>query len=219
MAFGSAGTESFRRAIVKSRNYHSVAIMLALKVFRQELISNDDLKDRGGIDTTTQNHFMSLLANVDKVRRRVTYNPEGLDLGSITPSIIDVDNNVTEPQFDKTAVGDVVQGQSGAEFDLPFNFDGTDPDFPSQSKVSLESPIGVALLNLIDQTFVVITRLESRHRTTFITVPDSRRVFQMLEQCHETLRHLGGDENRVDVANPLASDEPLGPDSSPNRVN
>jgi|APSaa5957512493_1039668.scaffolds.fasta_scaffold80265_2 hypothetical protein len=218
MAYGQPGVESFRRVITKSRNYHFVALMSQLKVFRQEVVSNDDLKNRGGLDTTTQQHFLTHLAMVDKLRRRVTYNPEGLDVKSILPAVIDVDNNVTTDPLGKTASGDVVQGQSGAEFDLPFHFDGTDPDFPPHSKIQLESPLGVGTVGLIDQSFVVISRLESRHRTKYVYYEDSMRIYQMLEMIFEELKFLGGDENRVDIANPLASDEPLGVDSSPNRV-
>ena len=43
-------------------------------------------------------------------------------------------------------------------------------------------------------------------------------MWQMLMQVYTALTSLAGDENRVDIANPLPTDEPLGPSSSPNRI-
>jgi len=216
MAFGAPGVESFRNAIVKCRNYHFVALIAQLLVFRQEVVSNDDFKDRGGIDTTTKLHFMRHVINFDRIRRRLTYNPDNKDLGQIIADGIDAQKEVETPE--KPLGGDEIQGQSGAEFDLPFHFDGTSPDFPPQSKIVLNAPVGMLLLNAIDTTITQITRMESRHRTKFLTQMDSMRVYQGVQQMHEALTALAGDENRVDIANPLPSDEPQGPDNSPNRV-
>lgn len=216
MAIGAPGIESFRRAIITVRNHHLVALVAPMIIFRQEVVSNDDLRDRGGIDTTTRNHFLKHLVNCDRVRRRLTYNPSGIDLKAIVAEGIDVGKEISTPA--NPLGGDEVQGQSGADFDLPWHFDGSDPNFPPQSKIQLVGSVGPLILSALDQTIVVATRLESRHRTRFITQMDSMRVYQGFQLIHESLVALGGDENRVDVTNPLPTDEPLGPDSSPNRV-
>jgi len=216
MAFGAPGIESFRNAIVRCRNHHFIALIMQMLIFRQEVVSNDDFKDRGGIDTTTKNHFLKHVVNLDRIRRRLTYNPDNKDLGQIVAEAIDVNDEIKTPE--KPLGGDEVQGQSGAEFDLPFHFDGTDSNFPPQSKIQMNAPVGMLLLNSIDTTITQLTRMESRHRTRFITQMDSMRVYQGLQQMHEALTALAGDENRVDIANPLPSDEPQGPDASPNRI-
>lgn len=216
MAFGAPGVESFERAIVTSRNHHMLAILTQMMVFRQEVVSNDDLKDRGGIDTTTQKHFLRHLINCDRIRRRLTYNPSSLPIGQIISEAIDVGKEIATPE--NPLGGDEIQGQSGSDFNLPFHFDGTDPNFPPRSKINLSAPVGNMLLSSLDNTIVQITRMESRFRTRFITAMDSMRIYQGYQQMHEALVALAGDENRVDIANPLPSDEPLGPDSSPNRI-
>lgn len=216
MAIGAPGVESFRTAIVTVRNHHLVAMIAPMIVFRQEVVSSDELRDRGGIDNTTRNHFLSHLVQCDRVRRRLTYNPSGLPLGQIVAEGINVEEEIKTPENPLGA--DEVQGPSGADFPLPWHFDGSDPNFPPQSKIQMVGTIGPLVLSALDQTIVMATRLESRHRTRFVTQMDSMRVYQSLLQIHETLTALGGDENRVDVVNVLPSAEPLGPDSSANRI-
>lgn len=214
--YGAPGIESFRRAIVTVRNYHLVALIAPMIVFRQEVVSNDEIRDRGGLDNTTRDHFLRHLVNCDRIRRRLTYNPDGIDLKAIVAAGIDASQEIGEA--DNPLGGDEVQGQSGADFDLPWHFDGTDPNFPPQSKIQLVGAVGPLVLSALDQTIVGATRLESRHRTQFITPMDSMRVYQGFQQMHQALTVLGGDDNRVDVTNPLPSEEPLGPDSSANRI-
>jgi len=220
MPIGSPGAQSFERAIVKCKNQHIAAGLAPLMVFRQELISNDELKDRGGMDKVTQAHFLAHLVKCDRIRRQVTYNPDDVDLKSIVAKGIDPTQTIekTEASTQKPTGGDEVQGQSGREFALPWAFDGSDANFPSLAQVQLVSPTGLLLLNAIDVAIVQWTRLESRHRTRFITPMDSLRVYGNYQQIYEFLQQFGGDENRVDVANPLPSEEPLGPQSSANRV-
>lgn len=215
MPIGAPGTQSFERVIVKCRNQHIVAGLMPLMTLRQELVTNDEFKDRGGMDNVTRDHFVKHLMNCDRIRRRVTYNPDNTDLKTLIANAID-----TEKSIDKganAAGGDDVQAQSGREFFLPWAFDGTDPDFPPISQLKMVGANGMLFLNSVDLAIVTWTRLESRNRTRFITVMDSMRVYGQYQQILTFLQDFGGDDNRVDIANPLPSDEPLGPQSSPNR--
>ena len=54
MPIGDPGKEQFRRAIVSCRNLYVAAGIQPLMLMRQELLGNDDLTDRGGMDSTTQ---------------------------------------------------------------------------------------------------------------------------------------------------------------------
>lgn len=217
MGIGAPGVESFERAIVKCRNQHIVAGLMPLIVLRQELTTNDEFKDRGGMDNVTRDHFIKHLVNCDRIRRRVTYNPDNTDLKALTAKAIDTAQTIDTGA--NPSGGDEVQAQSGREFNLPFAFDGTDPDFPPLSLLRMVGANGLLFLNAVDLAIVTWTRLESRNRTRFVTVMDSMRVYGQYQQILTFLQDFGGDENRVDIANPLPTEEPLGPQSSPNRRN
>lgn len=215
MAIGDAGRESFRRLIPEFRNQHIVAACGPMMTFREEVITNDDFQDRGGTDNSTQAHFLKHLLNCDRIRRRVTYNPDDDDLGKAIAKAIDP-NAVIENGV-KPAGGDEIQGQSGGLIQFPWDVSGADPNIPLPSQLNLASNMGILLLGAIDQAVTSWTRLESRHRTKFITATDSLRMYGIYQQIYTWLDQFGGDENRVDIANVRPIDEPLGPDSSPNR--
>jgi len=217
MPIGTPGKEQFRRAIVSLRNLHIVAALSPLFTLRAELLANDELSDRGGFDNPTQTHLISLLVHCDRWRRRVTHNPDREDLGDKIERAVATTNTITigENPFG----GDDIQNQSGGLIDLPFALDGTDADIPLMSQIKLKSTNSLVLLGSIDKAIVAWTRLNSRDRTRFITKFDSLRIYGNYQELLGYLMAFGGDENRVDVAQVLPSEEPLGPDDSPNRRN
>ena len=77
MPIGAPGQEQFRRAITTLRNLHIAAALSPLVTMRSELLANDELSDRGGVDDPTRDHLITLLVNCDRWRRRVTHNPDG----------------------------------------------------------------------------------------------------------------------------------------------
>ncbi|MEW4489904.1 hypothetical protein AB1L42_17605 [Thalassoglobus sp. JC818] len=215
MPIGEPGREQFRRAIMTLRNLHIAAAMSPLFTFRSELLANDELSDRGGFDDPTRDHLMSHLCHCDRWRRRVTHNPDDAPLGDKIEAAIDT--NTQMEQGTDPFGGDDVQNQSGGLIDLPFALDGSDPDIPLQSQLQLKSTHAIVLSGAIDKAIVAWTRLNSRDRTRFITRYDSMRIYGHYQEILGYLNAFGGDQNRVDVAQILPSDEPLGPNDSPNR--
>lgn len=210
------GKEQFRRAITEFRNLHIIAAMRPLLTLRTELIANDEFMDRGGADSPTQTHLKGLLAFCDKLRRHVTHNPDKLDLGDKIAKAIDP--NATIEIGDNPFGGDDIQGMSGGLVELPWALDGTDPDIPLNSQLTpkfLQSN-GLILLGAVDRAMVNWTRLNSRDRTRFITRQDSMRIYGNYQELLGFIEMYLGDENRVDVAQVIPSDEPNGPSDSPN---
>lgn len=212
----AAGKEQFRRAVVEFRNLHIIAAIRPLMTLRSELVANDEFSDRGGTDNPTRTHLKQLLLDCDKVRRHVTHNPDNEDLGDKIVKAIDPEGTaeVGENPFG----GDDIQNSSGGLVDLIWNLDGTDPDIPlmSQLKPKFKTSTGGILLGAIDRCIVNWTRLNSRDRTRFITRFDSMRIYGQYQEILGYVNMYLGDENRVDVAQMLPSDEPLGPNDSPN---
>lgn len=211
--------EQFRRAITVFRNRHIIALLEPLIALRTELIANDEFMDRGGSDDPTRDHLIALLAECDKIRRHVTHNPDKIPLGDKIAKAIDPD--ATIETGDLPFGGDDIQMQSSGLIDLPYKLDGTDPDIPPNSKLKpqfLKSK-GFLILGLIDQTILNITRLNSRDRSWGITQQDSMRIYGHYQTILGYCKMYLGDKNRVDVAQVLPSQEPLGPQDSPNMLN
>lgn len=215
MPIGEPGKEQFRRAVTTLRNLHIAAALSPLFTMRAELLANDELSDRGGFDNPTRDHLMQHLVHCDRWRRRITHNPDHADLGDKIERAIDAEAVLSIG--DRPFGGDDIQNQSGGLIDLPYALDGTDPDIPLQSQLKLKSTHAIVLLGALDKVIVAWTRLNSRDRTRFITRYDSMRIYGHYQELLGYLLAFGGDDNRVDVAQVLPSDEPLGADDSPNR--
>ncbi len=215
MPIGDPGKEQFLRAIVTLRNLHIAAALSPLFTMRSELLANDELSDRGGFDDPTKEHLVNLLVHCDRWRRRVTHNPDNEPLGDKIENAID--SNASIEISANPFGGDDIQNQSGGLIDLPFAVDGSDPDIPIQSQLKLKSTHAIVLLGALDKTIVAWTRLNSRDRTRFITRYDSMRIYGHYQELLGYLDAFGGDQNRVDIAQVLPSEEPLGPSDSPNR--
>ena len=215
MPIGTPGGEQFRRALTTLRNLHIVAALSPVMTLRAELLANDELSDRGGFDDPTREHLLAHLVHCDRWRRRVTHNPDALELGDKIERAIDP---AAQIEIGLSPFGgDDIQNQSGGLIDLPYALDGSDPDIPLQSQIKLKSTHAVVLLGAIDRCIVAWTRLNSRDRTRFVTRFDSMRIYGHYQEILGYLISFGGDQNRVDVAQVLPSEEPLGAGDSPNR--
>ena len=215
MPIGDPGQGSFRRAIMTLRNLHVAAALSPLFTMRAELLGNDELTNRGGFDDPTRDHLISHLVNCDRWRRRVTHNPEDIALGDEIEKALNTENEITIGK--KPFGGDNVQNQSGGRFDLPYALDGSDDDIPMLDAMNLKSPQAITLANAVDRAITGWTRLNSRSRTRFITANDSLRVYGWYQEILGFLKEFGGDDNQIDIAQVLPSEEPLGAGDSPNR--
>ena len=215
MPIGAPGQEQFRDAIVEMRNLHIAAGVAPLMLMREEVVTNDDLTDRGGMDDPTRDHFLQLLVNCDKWRRRLTHNPDDLPLGDKILKAVNAEEAIEDAA--NPFGGDDVQMASGGLFQLPWALDGSDPNIPLNSTLDMVSQNGIILVGAIDRAMVAWTRLNSRDRTRFITQMDSMRIYGHYQEIFAFMVTFGGDGNRVDVAQVRATDEPRGPSNSPNR--
>ena len=210
------GKEQFRDAFTEFRNLHIAAAIQPLIVLRQELTANDEFMSRGGTDSPTRDHLIALLQRCDLTRRHVTHNPDSEDLGTKIARAIDpnADVEIGENPFG----GDDIQNQSGGLIALPWALDGSDVNIPLASQLSeaFRSGQGGILLGAIDRAIVGWTRMNSRNRTRFVTRYDSMRIYGNYQEILGYLKMYLGDENRVDVAQVLPSEEPRGPVASPN---
>lgn len=214
MAFGDAGKEQFRNCIVTLRNHHIAAGLSPLMLLRSEITHSEDLADRGGLDTPSRDHFLQLLINADRWRRRLTHNPGNEPLGDLIAKAIDASAAIEDSPT--PFGGDNIQMGSTSLYDIPFDLSGADKNIPLNGALTFSNN-GRLLLGSVDATIVAWTRLNSRDRSRFITRHDSLRIYGLYQQIMAYLQTFAGDENRVDVAQVEAMDEPRGPENSPNR--
>jgi len=234
-AIGTNGKESFREAITTFPNGHIIAALTPLFDFRSDLIGNDTFKIRGGFSSIAQKHFEQQLTQCDRIRRTVTYNRTGENLGKLLAGAIVADEQLKETdqggtitkgpmeikhkltQTEKPFGGDEVQGGSQGIFTLPWPIDGSDPNIPMLSSFDFRNKNALLLLNAVDRAIVAWTRLESRFRARYVTQMDSMRIYSLYLEIYEYLEMFAGDQNTVDIAQGvLPTEEPRGSENAPN---
>lgn len=215
MPIGDPGQEEFRDAIVEFRNLDIAAGLDPLFRLREQLVGNDDLRDRSGIDDVTRDHLLGHLKRCDDVRRRVTHNPDHADIGTQLAKAIDPDGSIESPE--NPFAGETVQSQSGGLFQLPWAIDGTDPNIPLRSQLDLRNGFAAIVLAAVNRCIVQWSRFESRWRTQFLTINDSMRAYQLYQRVYDLLMTFGGNDQRTDIAQGVRrTEEPRGPTAAPN---
>jgi len=218
------GKEEFRRMILSFRNRHIVVAMAPLVSMREEAIGTDDVGSRAGVDGTTKDHLLEHLYRCDLLRRWITHNPDGADLGLKIKEAIDPAGKIKEVA--SPFGGDDVQQPSTGLVDVPWDFDGSNPKIPLRKtadssvrwQYEMKGEAGLLLVGGMNQALEQWTRLSSKDRSAFITQKDSMRMYGLYQQIHGYLLAFCGDANMVDFAQLPASEEPLGPQDSANRV-
>lgn len=89
MAVGDPGKAQFQDLKIEQRNPHIGAGINPLMLFRSELVNDNAMADRGGMDTPTRDHYVKLLVHADRWRRRLTHNPDKQPLGDKIEKAID----------------------------------------------------------------------------------------------------------------------------------
>lgn len=217
MPIGAPFTESFERGFNRLRNLHITGAAMQMLLMRQECLGSDALSDRGGLYDADRDHFLHHLLKCDRFRRQITYNPDNTDLGTFIEEKIDPEGKIDEKSISMTFEGEEVPMQNGGWFDFPVALDGTNVNHPARSQLRIKGNFGLLLVAAIDRAIESWLRLPSYSQTYFITVQDSLRMYSHNQQIYQLLTKMGGTDNRVDIVNPLPSEEPKGPEDSANR--
>jgi len=202
----------FTGMITTFRNQSLLVGLQPCVTMLQELASNDEFQNRAGVDDSTKRHFIQLIQACDKNRRMITYNPDQADI----KAIIDIGRKL-EDNMVKPLTADTIQLSSTPMIEVPWQFDGSDPNIPLFDALRFRNGVGGLLYGAACNMVVAYTRIESRNRASMITVNDSLRVYSLMQSFKDLCDRLLGEANQVDVSQPLQTDEPAGL-ISPNRI-
>jgi len=225
MAAGDPGKEQFRDAITTFRNRALIGYVGQAFNLRNEVIGNSEIAIRSGFETPVQSHFNDLLINLDRWRRRITYNPSGQDLKTLETDSRNLSTTIagagktgsgTQTTIDQAGGDDEARPAGGLRI-LPFALDGSDPNIKLLSQLELRNPLALDLIGAIDEHIVSATRLEDRLATTRITWYGSLILYSGLKDIWTIINAFGGDSNQLPIASGvLPAEEPRGPQASPN---
>jgi len=202
---------NFTGMITRFKNQSILLGMRPCVDLLHEIVGNDEFNNRVGTDDSTKAHMIQLVGMCDRTRRVITYNPEDLDIMSVLDADIELSESLRPINLDN------IQMSSTPLIEIPWMFDGTDVNIPTWSSLQFRNGIGGMLYSAASQILVQYTRLESRNRSYLITVNDSLRMYSMMQTFRDLCDRFLGHDNQMDIAQPLATDEPTN-NPAPNRV-
>lgn len=210
------GTETFVDLIdfFSNRSVHAY-VGKAVKA-RQQWMSLTDMRQQAGWTTATDRKIRQWLVVLDRMRKRMTHTGGGND-----QKIDDLEALAAAAQLDLPAVtddaglADAIARPSGRAFGLRHKFDGSDPNVPSLSRMSMRNADGFVLLTALDLHITTATRLDSRMATHRITPEESAILFAGLREMWAVCDEFGGDSRAVGITEGvLPTEEPQGPERS-----
>jgi len=202
---------NFTGMITRFKNQSILLGMRPCVDLLHEIVGNDEFNNRVGTDDSTKAHMIQLIGMCDRTRRVITYNPEDVDIMSVLDADIELSESLRPINLDN------IQMSSTPLIEIPWMFDGTDANIPIWSSLQFRNGIGGMLYSAASQVLVQYTRLESRNRSYLITVNDSLRMYSMMQTFRDLCDRFLGHDNQMDIAQPLATDEPTN-NPAPNRV-
>lgn len=214
----TAGKNTFEDAITRFRNRSIHTYVGHALTFRGQILQNGEFGVQSGWDTATNEFIQEHLLRLDFLRRKITHNPQKVDIRTLEERARDLAIKLPDEQNMKSPAGEEVARPAGREFDLPYALDGSDPNIPVLTDVNLRNVDARMLVTALDQHIVESTRLDSRFATYRITPRESLMLYGSLCEMWDMCLSFGGDDNRLPIPNGVRpSEEPRGPQASPNR--
>jgi hypothetical protein len=214
----ASGIDTFEDAITRFRNRSIHTYVGHCLLFRGQLLQGGEFGMQSGWDSATNDFIMEHLLRLDFLRRKITHNPQKIDLKTLEERARALNISLPDEMNDKSPLGDEVARPAGREFDLPYRLDGTDPNIPPLRAVDLRNVDARMFLTALDQHIVEATRLDSRFATYRVTPRESLMLYASLAELWDMCVSFGGDPNRVPIPHGVRpSEEPRGPAASPNR--
>lgn len=214
----TAPADTFQDAITRFRNRSIHTYVGHCLLFRGQILQSAEFGTQSGWDTATNDFLKEHLLRLDYLRRKITHNPQKVDIKTLEERARDLKITLPEELNDKSPLGDEVARPAGREFDLPYQLDGSDPNIPLLHTVDLRNVDARMFVTALDQHIVEATRLDSRYATYRITPRESLMLYSSLAEIYDMCESFGGDGNRMAVPNGVRpTEEPRGAEASPNR--
>ncbi len=214
------GIDTFEDAITRFRNRSIHTYVGHLLTYRGQILQDGEFGVQSGWDTATNDFMLEWLVSLDFLRRKITHNPQSIDIKTLEERARDLGVNILEnvTRLATSPEGDEVARPSGREFDLPYKLDGTDPNIPGLDSVDLRNVDARMFVTALDQHITEATRLDSRFATYRITPRESLMLYGSLSELVDMCVSFGGDANRLPIPHGVRpAEEPRGPTASPNR--
>ena len=192
---------SFTGANLDVRNAGIRMILSEVMTFRKQLVVRSEFQSQSGWNTQLNQYMMRQLERISDTIRRITYNPENKQQQELALEAADTERNL-EDDFNEMSlsVDNVVLPSSPAiSHLLPWDLSGNHPDVPQLTPENCPNDAGRAFVQHLDEFFVQMTRLDSRHEPYQISKMESAMASALLNVAYTICIVKGGEASRAEI--------------------
>lgn len=193
------------------RNGTIHAVLAEIIKFRKQLTVRSEFNQQSGWDNALNNYLVKGLEQINDSLENIVYNPSNKSLEELEAETADTSGSLMQDYADgKYSIhSDNVVMDVPQERPVLWTLDGSDPDIPQPTEDKYKNDFGRLFIKGLDELFVSLTRLDSRHQGRGVTKDESLRLRSKLNELITITQRKGGEANRFDIPEgTLPSEEP-----------
>jgi hypothetical protein len=176
--------------------------------FRKQLTVRQEFRSQSGWNDGLNRYMVTELEKLADTLENITYNPDSFTLEELEAQAGDTSRTLDDDYNEFALTQDNVLMPVGVNRTLSWDLTGTDVDMPQLSPQNCPNDYARTFVAALDNFFVELTRLDSRHQPYAITKYESVMMRSLLNVLYTLTQRKGGEVNRSDVpTGTLPSDE------------
>jgi hypothetical protein len=177
--------------------------------FRKQLTVRPEFRSQSGWTNALNSYMVEELERLSDTLENVTYNPDDFTKDELEAHAADTGRTLADDFNALALTADNVLLPAAPVKHVHWNLTGSDPDIPQMTVENCPNDYGRAFITGVDELFVSLTRLDSRHQPQTITKHESVMVRTHLNGLYTICQRKGGEINKPDIpTGTLPSHEP-----------
>ena len=204
-----AAENTFKGANMEFPNLGIHFILAEIVKFRKQLTVRQEFKSQSGWNNALNRYMITEIEKLGDTLENITYNPDNLTLEELEAQAGDSTRNVSDDYNELALTQDNVLMPVGVNRIVTWDLTGTDIDIPQLNPGNCPNDVARSFTAALDNLFVELTRLDSRHQPYSLTKYESVMMRSLLNVLYTLTQRKGGETNRSDIpTGTLPSDEP-----------
>ena len=204
-----AAENTFKGANTEFPNLGIHFILAEIIKFRKQLTVRQEFKSQSGWNNALNRYMVTEIEKLGDTLENITYNPDSLTLEELEAQAGDSTRNVADDYNELALTQDNVLMPVGVNRKVNWDLSGTDVDIPQLNPSNCPNDAARSFTAALDNFFVELTRLDSRHQPYSLTKYESVMMRSLLNVLYTLTQRKGGEVNRSDIpTGTLPSDQP-----------
>ena len=204
-----AAQNTFKGANTEFPNLGIHFILSEIIKFRKQLTVRQEFKSQSGWNNALNRYMVTEIEKIGDTLENITYNPDALTQEELEAQAADTTRAVADDYNDVALTQDNVLMPVGVNRTVTWDLTGNDVDIPQLHPGNCPNDAARSFIVALDNLFVELTRVDSRHQPYSLTKYESVMIRSLLNVLYTLTQRKGGEVNRRDIpTGTLPSDEP-----------